>query len=162
MSEANSPDSSKMEPPVISTKGDTVFPHKGLKWVWLAVFLTALALMILFSFDPSHFGFYPRCWMYACTGLYCPGCGGLRATHHLLHGELLLALRCNPLFILALPWLAWQATWRSLHFFRKGTWPEVDFNGRTVFWLIAVMVVFSVLRNIHGAPFIYLAPPAGL
>ncbi len=40
------------------------------------------------------------------TGIYCPGCGGLRAVFDLTRGELLSALRNNALLVLIPVWLA--------------------------------------------------------
>ena len=60
----------------------------------------AAVLMVHFLFNPSHYGFYPRCILYRMTGIYCPGCGALRASHQLIHGHFLTALRCNALLVL--------------------------------------------------------------
>jgi hypothetical protein len=54
---------------------------------------TLLALALLWRFEPQGQIFFPRCTFHQVTGLLCPGCGGLRATHALLHGELLAAWR---------------------------------------------------------------------
>lgn len=37
------------------------------------------------------------CLFQVTTGLYCPGCGGTRATFFLLHGELMKSLQYHPL-----------------------------------------------------------------
>lgn len=65
--------------------------------------------------DPAEPGHYPSCPILLGTGLYCPGCGGLRALHELTHGDLLAALDHNAfgvLFILAgaVLWLSWLVT----------------------------------------------------
>jgi hypothetical protein len=73
----------------------------------LAVLLLA-ALAVLYCFDPSGHAFYPRCAFKAWSGLDCPGCGGLRAGHALLHCDIALALSLNPLVVLlATAVLAW-------------------------------------------------------
>ena len=54
---------------------------------------------MVFFFNPSTHGFYPVCMFHALTGLNCPGCGTTRALYALLHGNLLLALKDNALFI---------------------------------------------------------------
>ncbi len=51
------------------------------------------------------------CLFHTLTGLNCPGCGGTRAAYQLLHGRLLLALRDNALFILALAALTARGVW---------------------------------------------------
>src|SRR5207245_10112823 len=57
---------------------------------------------LLYLFDPSQHAFYPRCQFHALTGLYCPGCGSLRAMHQLLLGHIPTAFHLNALFLLAL------------------------------------------------------------
>ena len=61
-------------------------------------------LAVVWAFDPSTAGFFPRCPMFALTGLQCPGCGTTRALHALLHGDVATAFSFNPftLFLLAL------------------------------------------------------------
>src|ERR1051325_7338941 len=60
-------------------------------------------LALLFFFPPGEYRFYPRCLLYQMTGFQCAGCGGLRATHPLLHGLIAAALHLNPLFVILLP-----------------------------------------------------------
>ena len=56
----------------------------------------------LYFMDPARHEIYP-CMFHATTGLNCPGCGGLRATHQLLHGHLGAAWLLNPLAVLLVP-----------------------------------------------------------
>ena len=154
-------------PPVIGNSASIpAVPGRKYKGATLLVWLAGLGILVtaglLFVFDPSHAGFYPRCMLYSTTGLYCPGCGALRATHHLLHGHLLTALRCNPLYILALPWLAGLGFKTGLHRWKNGTWLEWDLNGRTVAWMVVAAIAFTILRNLHMPPFCYLAPAPGI
>ena len=51
--------------------------------------------------DPNEPGTYPTCPWLAITGTFCPGCGTLRATHALTHGDLGTALARNPVTVLA-------------------------------------------------------------
>lgn len=53
--------------------------------------------------DPHVPGRYPTCPWHAVTGLWCPGCGGLRAAHDLAHGQLAPAVGENALAVLLLP-----------------------------------------------------------
>lgn len=86
-------------PPILRPRGrPTGWWIHGL-WVGLAL----LVLGILWGFNPSHSPFYPRCLLYTSTGIQCPGCGGLRATHHLLHGHFAMAFAHNALAVTLLP-----------------------------------------------------------
>lgn len=60
------------------------------------VLISLCALVVLFEVPPQN-GFYPRCPFFTLTGYLCPGCGGTRALHAFLHGQIITALRLNPL-----------------------------------------------------------------
>lgn len=105
--------------------------------------------------DPAKPGHYPSCPILLGTGLYCPGCGGLRALHELTHGNVLGALDYNAfgvLFILAggLLWLSWLVT-------RLRVRPV---HARLVLVvsvaMLAIAPVFMVVRNL---PFGQLLAP---
>ena len=74
----------------------------------------AFVMVALFFHDPKDGAFYPQCLFYNVTGLPCNGCGFLRATHSLLHGEMHQALSFNPLVFLASPLFALLAFRPSL------------------------------------------------
>ncbi len=114
--------------------------------------LGALAILaviaVLFAFDPGQYGFYPRCMFKAQTGLDCPGCGGLRAMHQLLHGHVAAAFTLNPLLILSAPFFAAAGLtnrWRRVTG-RQGP-PR---QPRLTWLLLAVVVAFGILRNVTG------------
>src|SRR5262245_53996639 len=72
-----------------------------------ALLCVLAAFTVLFFFEPGRYSFYPRCLFPQATGLLCPGCGSLRATHQLLHGHVAEAFRLNALLVLAVPVTAW-------------------------------------------------------
>src|ERR1044072_4339455 len=49
--------------------------------------------------DPNQPGHYPVCPLYQITGLYCPGCGGLRSAHAFIHGDFLAAIQDNAMAV---------------------------------------------------------------
>ena len=69
--------------------------------------------LVLFEFNPTHYGFYPRCLLYVTTGIYCPGCGATRAAYErqLTHGHLVTALRDKCAIARALPFFALFCSW---------------------------------------------------
>src|SRR5262245_18277409 len=73
--------------------------------VLAGVALLAIAAL-LYLFDPAQTRYYPGCPFHQLTRLMCPGCGSLRATHHLLHRHWAEALRWNPAWVIALPLLS--------------------------------------------------------
>jgi hypothetical protein len=110
---------------------------------------------VLFFFNPSAYVFYPPCQFHTLTGLYCPGCGGTRAVYQLLHGRVLLALKDNALFVLALPALA---VWGARFVVQKLRNQQTTFQLRPkMVWLfLVVALVFTVLRNLPA--FSWLSP----
>src|SRR6516164_7013720 len=72
----------------------------------------AAVLGVVYAFPPAENNFYPRCLFYAFTHLLCPGCGGTRAVHELLHLNLSGALHFNALVTVLAPgllaWLGWS------------------------------------------------------
>jgi hypothetical protein len=64
---------------------------------------------------PPGPGVTPPCPSRLALGLPCPGCGTLRGTHRLLHGDLWGALQMQPLLpvmgLLALSMFLWPFWW---------------------------------------------------
>jgi hypothetical protein len=123
----------------------------------ICVPLGALASLVLFFFDPSQYHFYPLCLFHRTTGLLCPGCGAMRATHQLLHGHLAAAFHFNPTLVMSLPLLLWFGARFAV---QKARNQPLSLSLRPAWlWLIlAAVLVVSVLRNLPGAPFALLRP----
>jgi Protein of unknown function (DUF2752) len=116
----------------------------------------AAATLALHVRDPHVSHSWGVCPLYALTGLYCPGCGGLRGVNDLTNGHIGQAASSNLLLVLALPFAAFLfARWTY------GAWtgrevravPVVPKAAATA--LIVLMVVFTVARNLPGS---WLAP----
>jgi len=117
-----------------------------LVWCGFAAALAGGA--ILFWVDPATNGFYPRCYFHMITGWDCPGCGGLRATHQLLHGHWREAFALNPLFIIALPVIGCFLARPLLARVTGRKIPPI-LNNTIWVWIAAVIVVgFGILRNL--------------
>lgn len=114
----------------------------------------SVLLLLRSPYVPRSYGLCPSL---ALLGLACPACGGLRATHDLLTGDVAAAWHANPLWTLAVPvlvaaWAAWTS--RRLRNVPRPAGPS---------WLpwatLGVLTVFTVLRNVPAlAP--ALGPPA--
>jgi hypothetical protein len=124
-------------------------PSRTWNWPWLLAWsVGASVVVILFQFNPATHGFYPRCLFHQLTGLNCPGCGGLRAVHQLLHGQLVAALRLNALVVLALPGLLWWLAY-FLRLRNHQSAPPRCVAKRAHFWLLlALLAGFAILRNV--------------
>lgn len=112
---------------------------------------TALAAGYVAAVDPNSPGHYPVCPLKVLTGLDCPGCGLLRGTHDLLHGDIFGALDHNVLVVLVAPlaivlWARWLVrAWR-------GVTPAItraQFRRRNTIMIasLVAVVAFGVVRN---------------
>jgi hypothetical protein len=120
---------------------------------WLVTLAILGMAAVLFFFNPATNRFYPVCQFHRLTGLNCPGCGMTRAAHALLHGELQVALRDNALFVVALAALAVRAGWFGLNQWRGKRNGEF-FPAKFLWLLLALAVVFAVLRNLPALAFL--------
>ena len=90
---------------------------------------------------------FPPCMFKLLTGWNCPGCGGLRMTHDLLHGDLSAAVVDNVFALVGLPLLLLWVVARR----RAGRPPFTP----AVYWVIGIAVVtWTVVRNLPGFPLV--------
>ncbi|MET7682267.1 DUF2752 domain-containing protein [Streptomyces sp. NPDC005423] len=107
----------------------------------------AAAFAYVGTVDPNRPGHYPVCPLYRFTGLYCPGCGGLRSAHAFVHGDFTAALQDNAIAVIgylvfAVVWTVWvvRAT--------RGRPARITL-GRGLLWSLgALLLVFTVVRNL--------------
>lgn len=107
--------------------------------------------------DPHVGGSWGFCPIRLTTGLDCPGCGGLRAVHHLTDFEIGAALSSNLVIVLAIPfvvalWAVWIVrAWRGSG---GRAWP----SERTRMWtgvaVAGLLIGFGIVRNLPFAPWL--------
>jgi hypothetical protein len=116
----------------------------------------AVATLALRLRDPHEHGAWGLCPS-AALGIYCPGCGGLRAVNDLTHGDLYGAASSNLAFIVALPFLL-----VGLTLWAVGRWRGRPFRlpmsvvRPLAYGSLALLIVFTVLRNLPAGS--WLAP----
>jgi len=115
---------------------------------------------VLRVFDPASCGIFPPCPFHYLTGLYCPGCGSLRAIHQLLHGNLEAAWAMNPLTVLLLPFVGCALAADAMVRIRGRRLTGWILPGFWIQVLCGIIVVFGVVRNLPVYPFNLLAPGA--
>ncbi|GGQ43309.1 DUF2752 domain-containing protein [Streptomyces althioticus] len=96
--------------------------------------------------DPNEPGHYPVCPLLGLTGLYCPGCGGLRSAHAVAHGDLAAALQANAPAVLgyaafAVLWTVWVI--RAA----RGRPVRLDPPPAVLWTAGGLLLAFTVLRN---------------
>lgn len=114
------------------------------------------AAALLFFVDPARVPIYPVCQFHQLTGLDCPGCGGLRAMHELLHGHFITALHFNPVLVLSVPlgiFLAVRLLWREIT-----CQPGLGIRSSWLWIYLGIWIAFGILRNLPLQPFTPFAP----
>ena len=127
----------------------TPFKKQELITLGMIFVLGVVACIVLLVVPPGspHAKWLPRCMFHQMTGLYCPGCGATRALSAMLHGDIKSSLHNNALLI------PLGAT-----LFVLIAKPEISLKRPVAFAIVAIVLSFTVLRNIPVAPFTYLAP----
>ena len=98
------------------------------------------------------------CPLHRTTGLWCPLCGGTRATRGLIHGDLWAAMGYNPFaLVLEVVVMVLVARW-LLAWLRGQRRPLV--TGREGILLGVALAVFAVVRNLPGM-WVYFGPLLG-
>lgn len=112
---------------------------------------SAAALGYLAAVDPNEPGHYPLCPTQALFGVDCPGCGVMRGTHALLHGDVGGAVDHNVLLVVLVPlavflWARWALrAWRG----ETAAVTAAQFRRRNALVVTALIAVlaFGVIRN---------------
>ncbi|MFH8564437.1 DUF2752 domain-containing protein [Streptomyces sp. NPDC017988] len=97
--------------------------------------------------DPNEPGHYPACPLLRLTGIYCPGCGGLRSAHAFVHGDFTAALGANALAVagyglFAVLWAVWVV--RAA----RGRPPRIDLRPAQLWGAGVLVAVFTLVRNL--------------
>ena len=117
----------------------------------------AAGAVYLYFHDPHS---YPLlCIFYLLTGFYCPGCGAGRACYSLLHLRFVDAFCYNPLMTILLPLIGLYIAVRALDWMvTGGNHVDRKVSVKLLVWILAIVLVYGVLRNIPVFPFTLLAP----
>lgn len=115
--------------------------------VLLALGMAACVVLLVAPPGSPHAKWLPKCMFHQLTGLYCPGCGATRALSAMLRGDIRSSMHNN---LLLFPLLALIAVLIVK--------PEISLKRPVAVAIVAVVLLFTILRNIPFAPFTYLAP----
>ncbi len=117
---------------------------QGTAVITAAVFF----VVILFFWNPAVLNYYPPCLFETVTGLLCPGCGGMRGTHQLLHFNFWEAYTLNPLVYVSTPLIIYSIVYYlALVVFNKQL-PKVPVNSKTITIAAVVVLLFWIFRNL--------------
>lgn len=129
-------------------------PEVKGKWPCL-VLLIPLSIVLL-AMAPWLSERMPSCLFHEKTGLFCPGCGATRSALALSNGDWFGAMRNNVLFVSSLGlsgfWVVASVVRekfpevKTLRFFRFRLW--------FLWWILATLIAFTLLRNIPAMDFL--------
>ncbi|GAA2806276.1 DUF2752 domain-containing protein [Streptomyces showdoensis] len=107
----------------------------------------AAAFAYVGTVDPNEPGHYPVCPLLRFTGVYCPGCGGLRSAHAFVHGDLGAALGANALAVVGYGVFVVVVT---VWLIRAVKGVPMRLSVSPVLWwgIGAVLAVFTLVRNL--------------
>lgn len=116
--------------------------YKKIAVIGFLLLITA----IYFFFNPAKYSFGIQCFFKKYTGFYCPGCGGQRAFHALLHGHFVEAFQNNLLIFLILP-LVVLKIYEEIS--SKSFIPLFFYSKFFQFIIIVSVLVFTFIRNLN-------------
>ncbi|MDR1925371.1 MAG: DUF2752 domain-containing protein [Planctomycetaceae bacterium] len=129
--------------------------------VWFFVvmsFFCFVGLVVLYFVHPSEYSFMPRCPFNLLTGMYCPGCGSMRAAHYLLHQNFSASFRHHPFFVPFIITVLFFYVKRAYELCRNKT---VSFKYELLFCkiILCFVVIFFIVRNIPVSSLDWMRPP---
>lgn len=134
--------------PPVNAPSPHAVPGRAARLAVPAGLLAAVtaAFAYVAAVDPNEPGHYPVCPLLGLTGLYCPGCGGLRSAHAVAHGDLAAALQANAPAVLgyaafAVLWTVWVIRAARGRPMRLEPQPAVLWTAG------GLLLAFTVLRN---------------
>jgi len=123
-------------------------PGRRIRLVVGTAAVLAAALTYIGLVDPHNpDSFFPVCPFRLLTGWNCPGCGGLRMVHDVLHGHLVAAIADNVFLLVGMPLLAGWALLRH----HRGK-PPLTIPAAVA--VVSTLVVWTVVRNLPGFPLV--------
>lgn len=114
----------------------------------LIITLVLLTLLVAYLLLGSYFRIYMFCPIKKITGLYCPGCGVTRMCLSILKGNFYQAFRYNPLIFISLPFFLFYYFICLFETHKKRPSKIRILEPYIWYFLIAIFLVFGILRNI--------------
>jgi hypothetical protein len=129
------------------------------RWLIVAVALVSpAAAAVLYYVEPTDSSWYPKCFLNATTGLYCPFCGATRCGHAMLNGDLVQAASWNVLTVILLPLATLWLYWAAFLVLRRKPLPAVNPSSWLLRAFLILLFAFWFVRNLPLYPFDLLAP----
>jgi hypothetical protein len=101
----------------------------------------------MFLWNPSVHKYYPDCIFKVITGLQCPGCGGLRGTHEIMHLNFTEAFSYNPLVFISTPVIIYVIIYFALSLFGIKM-PKLTLTPVLATLISVIVLLFWIYRNL--------------
>jgi hypothetical protein len=143
------------------TSTEKPIPATNRKLLFIALLVVLLAAAaaglwyLQFAYTSGR-SLLPPCLFHSITGLYCTGCGMTRALHYFMQGQFYQGFRMNPLAVLSAPFLLWALLLTLYRLIMGKSMPNIP--SWAPWAILAVILVYTVARNLPWEPFSWLAP----
>lgn len=108
-----------------------------------------IAVVSLYFYDPMVASFSYRCPVKTLTGFDCPGCGGQRAIHALLHFRIREAIAYNPFLIIVALYISVVVSIELMHGPCIDRMRRIVLGSRVVWIYLTIMFIWAIVRNLH-------------
>ncbi len=116
--------------------------------ILISIFIVTAAVYFI---DPRKYFISIPCALNYFTGLYCPACGGLRATYCLMHFDFIDAFKYNLLIFFFLGGFLYYFI-REIIFIIRGSYiPHI--NKRILIVFLIITIAYGIVRNLPFEPF---------
>ncbi len=120
--------------------------HKRLKRICVFV-LIILAVGIAYGAFVKVTGKGVPCLFYMLTGFQCPGCGITHMCIALLGLDFAAAFESHPMLLVQSPFLLLILLRNTIQYVKIGRWQLSRLESGVIYICIALLVVFSIVRN---------------
>lgn len=107
-----------------------------------------IAIVLLYVYDPTTISFSYQCPFKKLTGLDCPGCGGQRAVHALLHLRFKEAFLFNPFLVIAGLYLVAVVIFNQLKGEKVAKIQRALASRTAVATYLTLMLIWAIARNL--------------
>ena len=138
-----------------SFKKAELLKKKRKNVITMAVLLISASIFVYFI-NPEKTQF-STCISLSVFHVYCPACGMTRAAYYIMHLNFIQAFYYNQFLVITLPFFVYIYVADAVNtFFDKKIIPLFKFNKKLAYVIIAVFVLYGILRNFDA--FYFLAP----